>query len=91
MARRRRYTRRRRTRRRVSRKKNLIPTKIPTSFGSLKYQWRQLAMPSKAAVVLIGAGAIGGSQAISQAGGLPVVGRYAALLAAMGARITKKV
>jgi hypothetical protein len=86
-----RYRGRRRTRRRASRKKNLLPTKIPTSMGSLRYQWRQLATPSKAAVALIAAGAIGGGAAIKSASTLPLVGNYAAMFANMGAKLTKKV
>lgn len=96
MARRRRYRRRAytrrptRSRRRGSSKKNLIPTKIPMSLGSVKYQWRRLALPSKAAVALIASGAILGQVAIQQAAQIPAVGRYAAMFAAIGAKLAKK-
>ena len=93
MARRRRYYRRRaapRRRRSRSRKKNILPTKIPMSVASLKYQWRNLGTPSKAAVALLAAGAVLGPPAIQQAAMLPVVGRYAALLAAMGVKFAGK-
>lgn len=94
MARRRFYGRRRmayrRPRRRSSSKKNIIPTKIPMSLGSAKYQWRRLGAPSKAAVALLIAGAVIGPQVIAQVAPLPFVGRYAAQIAMIGAKFAKK-
>lgn len=89
--RRRAYTPRRRRRSSRSRKKNLFFTKIPTTVGSARYQVKQLALPSKAALGLIVAGAVMGPRAIAQAQQIPVIGRYAAMFAAMGARLSKKV
>lgn len=92
MARRRFYRRRAAPRRRRrSSKKNIFPTKIPMSIGAARYQWRQLATPSKAAVALLAAGAVLGPQVIAQVAPLPFVGRYAAQIAAIGAKFAKKI
>lgn len=79
-----------RPRRFPTRKKNWFFTKIPTTVGSARYQVKQLTLPSKAALGLIVAGAVMGSVAVSQAAALPAVGRYAAMFAALGAKIAKK-
>lgn len=85
---RRRYTRRRR--RASSRKKNIVPTRLPTSMASARYQWRQLHGASKVAALAIAAGAVGGSAAVGSMGTVPYVGKYLAAFGNMGAKVAKK-